>query len=409
MEVVAADHVEPFTNHVSNLIYINRCTGGCSVEPGVNDSQLNTSAIAEASSTLSEYAGTQEVWDEAMTCLREVYAPYAVEIVEVDPGSSAVHQEVMVAGTSVEFGLGANIGGIAPADCDPIDSSLSFVFSNNASNSTAEDLCFTMSQVSARAYGLPDVVFDCRDPLTFLQGCGRRYFRNLDLKCGAAEEEPCNCGAATQNSHQGLLTLFGEGTAVAPPTLEILLPNDGERVDPGSAIFWSAQDPRQILRSELWINGEMVSEIAGHSYDQRLDNYTANLPSTPGAMQVEIRSANDISETATSIDLLVYTPGSAVAGDDCVEDAHCGEGSCAQVGEDKRCALTCDVGDSNSCSDGFTCVASEAGGGVCWVEEVTPGDSGGCCSVAGTKREPLPWLGLGLFLMGIMLIRRRGN
>ena len=67
------------------------------------------------------------------------------------------------------------------------------------------------------------------------------------------------------------------------------------------------------------------------------------------------------------------------------------------------CTVTCNPTVGASCSDEFKCTEDVTGGFVCWPK----GKTGGCCSVAGTKRDPLPWFGAGIFFVGMMLLRRR--
>src|SRR5687768_10235313 len=48
-------------SHVSKIIFVNRCAGGCQLTPGVNDSRANTSSLVPSPSTVEEFSGTDEV------------------------------------------------------------------------------------------------------------------------------------------------------------------------------------------------------------------------------------------------------------------------------------------------------------------------------------------------------------
>src|SRR6187549_3121368 len=84
-------------------IYLNRCTGGCMINPGTDDDATTTnptSGIIAMPSNLSEFMFTQPVWDEMVQCLKEVYSPFNVQIVETRPGAGVQYHHAIVAGTS---------------------------------------------------------------------------------------------------------------------------------------------------------------------------------------------------------------------------------------------------------------------------------------------------------------------
>jgi hypothetical protein len=423
---LAADAVA--SDHIAKVIYVNRCVGGCTIQPGQNDARANTSSIANSTAVLSEYMWGQEKWDATMDCIKDVYSPYDVLVTDVDPGQEVFHHEAILAGTPGEIGLGPNIGGIAPSSCSPLNNVISFSFANSSASQSGDPLqnCWTVAQESAHAFGLPNHVFNCLDPMTYLPGCGKKFFRNKSFGCGDFEPMPCSCSGATQNSHVELRTVFGDGVQPAPPTVSILLPNENDQVQNNFIVFWDAQDPRLVAHSELWINGSKYLEVAGHDYSTRADNYDVATPALPdGYIDIEIKAYNGLGSEAIATTTVLkgapcanadscfdfqecndgrcaYPAATAQLGDSCEIDFHCVDSVCGQVGKSKSCTLTCNPTVGGSCADGFECTTASTGGFVCWPE-----DTGGCCSVAGTKRDPLPWFGAGIFFVGMMLLRRR--
>lgn len=424
---LAADAVA--SEHISKIIFVNRCVGGCTIQPGVNDARNNTSSIPDGSSVLSEYQWGDEKWEATMDCIRDVYSPYDVEVTDVDPGTEVFHHEAILAGSPGELGLEGNIGGIAPAGCAPLNNVISFSFGNASFSGDGDPLqnCWTVAQESAHAFGLPNHVFNCLDPMTYLPGCGKKFFRNKSFGCGEFEPATCNCSGATQNSHVELRTVFGDGTQPPPPTVSILLPAADAQVTDNFIVFWDAQDERLVDHTDLFINGSKYNTIPGHDYASRADNYDTMAPTLPdGYIDIEVKAYNGLgSEAVASVRVLKGSPCSdksscfefqecnagrceypaptSQLGDSCDIDFQCAEGVCGEVGGSKTCTNTCNASVGNSCGDGFECRESNGGGFVCWPK----GESGGCCSVAGTKRDPLPWFGMGIFFLGVMLMRRR--
>ena len=428
---LAADAIAD--NHISKIIYLNRCTDGCTIQPGTNDARVNTSSIASSTSVLSEYAGTQEQWDATVSCVRDLYSAYDVEVVEEEPGGEVFHHEAIVAGSPGDLGLEAGVGGIAPSSCTPLNNVISFSFANSNFSQDQDPLtmCWTIAQESAHAFGLPNHVFHCMDPMTYLDGnCGKKYFRNKSLPCGEFELATCNCSGATQNSHVELSAVFGLGELPPAPQIEIQLPKADTEVTDEFSIYWVADDERLIDHSEIWINGTKYASIPGKEWEGTFqpNDYNTQAPPLPnGNIELELRVYNEMgSETIEKISVTKGAPcssadtcfdfqecnegrceyGDAVAelGDGCDVDPQCVEGVCAEVDGEKACATGCTPNVSGACVEGFECEVSSTGGSVCWPDA---GDTGGCCSVAGSKRDPLPWFGLGMFIFGLVVIRRR--
>jgi len=420
---VAADaRAEPL---ISNILYVNRCIGDCILTPGVNDARRNTSSIVQQTSTVSEFAYSDEVYNAVIDCVRDVYSPYNVEIVTEDPGPEVFHHEAILAGKPGELGLPDNVGGIAPANCEPLNNVISFSFANQLGEDV-EGMCWTVAQESAHSFGLPNHVFDCLDPMTYLEGpCGRKYFRNRPIRCGEFELKPCICGGTDQNSHVELMRTFGEGTPPPPPVVTLLYPEPDAAVDDNFSIFFSAVDPRLVDHVDVYINGTKVDTMPGKDYGDRTENYDLTAPDLPdGYIDVEVQAYNEINEEAGVASATVlkgepcqssddcfdfmecdggrcaYPPAEGELGDRCEYDQFCLNGPCAQVGDDRRCSQSCNASVAGSCPEGYDCLQP----GYCWG-----GGGGGGCGAAGPGAEDgrLPAIALPLFVGAVFLARRR--
>lgn len=408
-------------HHISNKLWVNRCIGGCTITPGANSALGDSVSFIQTTASLDQFMYDDATYQEVVDCVREVYLPYNVEVVTEEPAGP--HHEAILAGVPEDLGLNGQVGGIAPAACTPIDNVISFSFANSGQDVTT--MCWTVAQESAHSFGLPDHVFDCSDPMTYIPGCGTKFFRNEALPCGefALGDKACRCNRSAQNSHQVLLDTFGPGQQPPPPTVEVALPAEGSTVSDGFSIYAFATDPRLIDRVELWLNGNKYLEVPGHSFANRDDDYFVAAPEhADGFINVEIKAFNDLqSESSDSITVLKGEP--CQSDGDCFEDQSCSEGACSfppatgQLGDDcsydqqctsalcvgdsgdARCSTTCVLGAEDSCPGGFTCLQA-GNGGLCWP------DGGGCCSVGGGGLKNWPPVVLGLFLSALLFRRR---
>jgi hypothetical protein len=411
---------------ISRTLFLNRCRGGCTITPGSNDARTNNSSIVSQTVTLSEFAHGDTVWNDVMACMREVYLPFNVEITDVDPGTALFHHEAIVAGTAPEAGLDPQIGGIAPlaGDCRAINNVISFSFANQ-SGPNVVDICWTVAQESAHAFGL-DHEFDCRDPMTYVAGCGQKFFRDEPIACGEFSARPCACGGNLQNSHRKLLTVFGEGQSPPPPTAMIELPDDGANVQSGFSLYAFATDKRGIKRVEYRVNGYLWDEKPGHA-NATAYNFVAPSQLPDGYLDVEVRAFNDLEVPGSAMITVLkgapcssadtclggqecndgrcaWPPPTGEVGDECEIDQNCLSNLCPDNGGERRCSEFCNPTLADACGEGFECV-SAGNSGVCWPAD---GGGGGCCSVSDDRSAP--WVELVLFglILGLVVRRRRG-
>ncbi|MCA9677900.1 MAG: hypothetical protein KC464_22945, partial [Myxococcales bacterium] len=400
-----------------DTLFLNRCVGGCTVLPGGNDARTNHSSIPTTTANLSEFPFSDDDWNAVVACVTETYQPYGVDVVTTEPASGD-YVEAMVAGTPDQMGLDATTLGIAPmtSDCTPQASAIAFAFAgNHGGQGYLLDLCATVAHEAGHVYGL-DHEFDCKDPMTYLVGCGQKYFLNVAAPCGEFDgPRNCRCTGPTQNSHVKLSAVLGVGTLPAGPTVTIPYPADGAMVDNSFSIFGEVAEDRVLDRVEFWLNGWPWKTEDG---DRDRDTYSytapANLPD--GVIDVEVRAYNDLE--LMGVDVVTVTKGEACTsaatcldgqqcsdgrcawpeptgeiGDACERDADCMSRKCGSDGNVQLCTDYCLLGIEGSCGDGYSCLAAGADTGVCWPSELTVGEPTGCCSAGeGAGGGPAPWL-----------------
>jgi Metallo-peptidase family M12B Reprolysin-like len=418
-------------SRAAKVIYLNRCVGGCDVNIGSNRAQTNSSTIPKAPGRLAPFMHGDPAWQEVLSCVRQLYAPYAIEITDVEPADSTAHVEVMVAGSPTELNLETNTLGIAPLtnDCSPQKNVLAFAFANAHAPTAMVDLCATAAHEAGHVFGL-DHAFTCRDPMTYLSGCGQKFFLNLELPCGEFDgARPCRCGDS-QNSHKKLSRAIDVGTIPAAPMINLVVPAPGAVVSTGFVITAKVEEKRWVSRVELWINGRLWRTAApGPSIAPVVFYPPADLPG--GVLNIEVRAYNDLGVRGTAT--VTVTKGEACTspatclagqscqnggcyfpaatgeiGDSCERNDQCAEQLCQKsvAGEGSVCSSICVIGAGDQCQAGpqpQQCIASNDGFGVCLAPVE---DSGGCCQSqndAGTL-----WSISGLTaVVGLMMRRRR--
>lgn len=243
-------------------IYLNRYGGTYS--PGPDDSRNNTSIIPNSTSNVSGYSGSEADWQQVVVCLEDMFSRFNAVIVETEPGSGA-YIEAVIGGTPGQVGLPNGVGGVAPIDnfnCGVIQNAIVFAFSDNF-GSAPQTTCEVAAQEIAHAISL-DHEFHCPDPMTYLNGCGQKEFRDYDAQCGEYSPRSCNCGRARQNSVQVLTEKLGANTGQpppppppadpVPPLIGITSPADGDVLQENSTITVTAtaSDDVQLAATELF-------------------------------------------------------------------------------------------------------------------------------------------------------------
>ena len=421
----------------SHLIYLNRCTGaGCVIVQGVTNSTTDPVHSSIGRGVLSAFSRSDAVWNTVVECMKDVFAPFDVQITEVDPGTQP-HFEIIFGGMPQQIGLQAGVGGVSPFSCAPyIPNSVVFVF--DVWGDDPEELCATAAQEVAHSFAL-DHAIEPSDPMTYFGYTGRRRYMNAQIQCGSDcdkdhrsplgaqctgpdlqwHECACGNGAQTQNDFQAIASLFGDGSAV-PPTVKIAAPQVGDTVEPGFAISVEVTSEAAVESVELRVDGQLLSTLDGAPYAA-----TGPAALVDGTHTIEATAYDSSGAAGRARTQVIVGPGCKVPsdcpgdGDTCVGGrcvagprvaggmgttcsaaVDCRSWQCANDNGAKYCVEACKPGQ---CPSNFGCRDDGMGGGVCW-----PGfdeGSAGCATLPGPP--PLGSIALGLGFALIVLRRRR--
>jgi len=447
---IRADQVVEHAEAVGTL-YLNRCRGGCTVvKQGINDARTRASTVPEGENgeqfTISEFAWGDDEWDAIVHCVKEVYSPYDIVITDELPAPGVSYNESIIAGLPSEIGW-TGVGGVAPVltDCQPYNYTINYTFANLwGPSDRVFELCAVAAQESGHSFGLDhtfafaDGSSGCRDPMTYRGDCGgQKFFRNDIATCGEYQPRACTCGG-TQNAHQKLISVLGEGTPItAPPTVTVTQPSPGATIDVGAVIAATAFAQRGIAKIEVWLNGYKWATLDGVAWGpdgQPEATYTMELPASvpDGVIDIVLEAKDDIDVTTTTEPVRVTKGAPCVTAETCAPGQRCdGEGRCLwdpPVGElgdpctypqycktevcggtasEQRCTRSCILGISDSCPTGFSCIEGEMPSGmngVCWPADALDTDDGWCSAGNGAgSRTSVVLLALAL----VMLTRRR--
>jgi hypothetical protein len=438
--------ISPVVN--TNKIYLNNCKpNGCVVRSGnassIDGSNYQGTWGISGTRTLTPFAASDATWTAVVACMKDVFSPIGVEITTTNP-SPAPHFEIMIAGSPGDLGMSNGIGGVSPFSCEPyIPNSLVFDF-QKVWGSDVEEICSTAAQEIAHSFAL-DHVTDPSDPLTYNPYNGRRRFKNAQIQCGSdcqggrspfgdtcsgptGQNHACSCpnGSTimtnTQNSVLTMQALFGNGMPT-PPTVKITDPKLGAVVNAGFPVHADIADDNGVARAELYVDNTMVSMLGGSPWAFNAPATLANGTHKVKVIGYDIFGTSASDEVSVVIgkpcsgdsdcpnDTDVCLGGRCVAGPDvvgglgqpCSAGPDCKSGSCASDSTGaKHCTESCTVG-AGECPDGFGCLESAPGQGVCWPG-FDDGTGGGCCSAGSDPAGPM-FLGGGV--CGMLLLRRR--
>ena len=426
----------------SNVIFMNRCAGGCAVTLSSNDdSRTNKSAIVSRNGNLGAFPYGDAAWTDVMSCVKATFAPFNVVITDADPGSAS-HLEIMTGTTPQSLGFDAQTGGVAPFYCEAYQSNaLVFDFAGIWGSGTTcnaqcvTNICATAAQEIAHTWSL-DHVIDPSDPMTYYgqNVVAQRRFKNAANQCGSdcvggrgpmnetcsgaqTQNHACACtGAQTQNDFQAIVDLFG-AAAPTPPTVAVTLPKDGAQVVAGFPVHADAMDTDGVAKVELRIDGALIGSLA-------VGPYAYNAPATigDGTHHVEVtaydvygasaksavdviigKPCDDSNPCANSTDVCAAgkcIPGSGVAGGlgtPCTDNTQCTSGTCASGNQGQVCVINC---ESGGCPSGYGCaIPTGAAAGVCYPG-VDDGSGGGGCSASQGQAGML-------LMLGALLVTRR--
>ncbi len=452
-------------------IYLNRCVGGCQLAPGTDDMTANPilSGIPNGPTSIAQATDvTEEEWAGVVQCVKEVYSPYAVNVVEEEPTSLAQYSGIIVGGNNsakaaAALGLPPGVGGIvsgfpcqvdakgvgfAFADDDNVNAFAFEVSGTVTTESRILGLCWIVAQESAHTFGLSDHEFEyvddkssaCNDPMTYRFECGgQKFFRNRFAACGEFKEQgiqQCKCGSS-QNSHLKLLTVFGEGVSLIPrPTASITTPaaSSSAASSLGNTVNAIAGSKRGVNRLELYINGYKWAQVGGAPFGRagqlNPSNYQLVVPADvpDSVVDLQVKAYDDVELVGESAVVTVVkgAAGGCQSADTCAAGQRCEAGKCfwdppvGEIGEDCTFPQFCLSGlCSNSVfqGDGIctqSCVVGLADACPTGLTCVEAGSSAvcivvedtGCCS---TSNQGTPWAPfmLGGIVLGFVALRRK--
>jgi MYXO-CTERM domain-containing protein len=405
--------VATFAAAGSKILYVNRCEDGETIKAAsINDSRTNRSTVPSQDVSFDPYPFGNASWGQVMFEVRDILAPFAIEVVDVDPGSTVSHFEIIACGQSF---FGENVLGVAPSACAIIENGIGFAFAEQHGNAP-RFLAETIAHEAAHMWTM-DHLYDCEDPMTYLTGCGKKYFQDKELRCAAANGRDwvttnCKCPPLTEpptttmNSYATLLAAFGP-SGPTPPVVRITAPLDRQVVGAGFAVRAEVTDSNGVASVELYVDDQLV-------YTLDTTPYVFNAPAglADGSHRVEIK-ASDRRGATGSADITVTVgedcgcaanevcidgscePFGGGLGATCADNADCNSGLCGSDGAQRICTEVCD----GSCPSGFSC---EPAGGVrvCWPAEGSHGGLGGCAA-GGAGRGPVALVAL----LGLALAR----
>jgi hypothetical protein len=417
----------------SRVIYLNRCAGGCTITRGNDSAVNNTSGIIGVSTAhFTEWSYGDSEWNQLVQCVREVYAPFNISIVDSRP-TSGVYWMNIVAGTAAQGGFENGVLGVSPGTnfCPSplLNNTVTFTFANDPNTSTDTNyLCWIAAQETAHSFGLDHEAL-ANDAMTYIgleDGTPPRHtFINQAGQCGAQSpgDNGCYCPSIpTQNSYSKILGIFG-ASAPTPPIVTITSPANGAQVEPGFPVGTTVVDDNGIAQVSISVDGNTTATLTSGPYafntpadlgegTHRVIVTATDNQGTPGSATIDViigapcETPGDCVEQGPDLTCVGgrCVPGEGAdggLGDTCAENAECYSGHCQGSTEGSYCVEECAL-DSNDCPSGFGCIAN-GDAGICWPG--ADGGGGGCLS-ADDETPTLP-IALGIVLGALMLRRRR--
>jgi uncharacterized protein (TIGR03382 family) len=213
-QVLPATGIAGDQRATSRTIYLNRA--GAIVLPGDNDARADRSTIVGEPVFITPWDIDAEMWDDTVSCIRDMYARFDVTITDEDPGD-VPHIEAIFGGHPNDVGLPDEVAGVSPFtnDCSVIENSVVFTFTDVLPDD-AQLMCEIMAQEIAHSYGL-DHQLTPEDPMTYLDYDGDREFQNEMASCGEFESRDCGINGSVcrdgQNSVAVLTSRLGRRDA----------------------------------------------------------------------------------------------------------------------------------------------------------------------------------------------------
>ena len=284
---------------LSRIVYMNK--NGVTLSPGNNDARINRSTIVQQATTFAAWNVSAANWSTVMTCMRDLFSRFDVQIVDTDPGN-VPHIEAVFGGSPTQVGMANNVAGVSPftLDCVVIENSVVFTFTG-AFTFTPREACEIMAQEVAHSYGLDHELL-AADPMTYLAYTGNRSFQDTAAQCGESTARVCGINGSTcrqtQNSVALLTERLGAAGDIQPPTVTWSSPADNATVPPGFEVKVGGMDNVAVTGAVLKIDGTQTDMKTGPGPYTFVTS--ATLPDGQHTIVVDISDGKNIkSETRT--------------------------------------------------------------------------------------------------------------
>ena len=207
---------------LSRTIYLNR--DGVTLFPGDNDAARGRSTLVSEPVEITPWEIDDEMWDETVSCVRDLYARFDVTVTDRDPGDIP-HIEAVFGGHPNDVGLPDYVAGVSPyrTDCGVVENSIVFTFTD-VLDDDPRMMCEIMAQEIAHSYGLDHEML-AEDPMTYLDYDDDRAFQDEMASCGEDGDRPCGIDGSVcwerQNSVALLTSRLGRRGAEDTPSGDV--------------------------------------------------------------------------------------------------------------------------------------------------------------------------------------------
>jgi hypothetical protein len=211
----------------SRVVYLNR--NPRTYVAGVDDAQAGSSSVLTAqqvtSANLGGFQQGDDAWQGLVTCMREQYARFDIAVTDIRPVTPG-YIEAHFGGSGPELNIHDGSGGIAPIDnahCGVVNGAVVYIFSD-LFGANLRSVCEVGAHEIGHVFSL-DHEYRCKDPMTYVEGCGDKEFQADPAPCGESGARACICGRAAQSSVDILEAQLGDHRSdLIPPVVELLPP-----------------------------------------------------------------------------------------------------------------------------------------------------------------------------------------